>query len=151
MNKRTRPILNPDLQRLGDALLLGMHMLESGARQSGRSTRMLRALTPEHRVIVLNERQKQHLTSELRRQGRTIRSVVIADPSLPLFEASNGAVLRGGTWPTLPDHTWVEARLRHLVNEAIQQVQYELDQVDLPVTDEQVRASRQNFLSRSGF
>lgn len=150
MSKRARPILNPDLQRIGDALLLGMHLLESGARQSGRSTRMLKALTPEHRVIVTNEHHKRHLVSEFRSQGREIRRVMVADPSLPLFEASRGAVLRDGTWPTLPDHTWVEARLRHLVNEAIQQVQYELDQVDLPVTDEQVRASRQNFLYRSG-
>lgn len=97
MRRQARPILNPDLQRLGDALLLGMHMLERGARQSGRSTRMLQALTAEHRVIVTNKMHQQHLTSELSRQGRKFRHVIVADPSVPLFEASNGAVLRGGT------------------------------------------------------
>lgn len=143
-----RPILNPDLRRIADALRLGLDMMEAGARGSGRTTRMLERITPETRILVTESNHGRHLARTIADQGMAVRKIITVDPRRPLFDQPGHIVMADGTWPTLPDHTWVERRLRALVEDAVAQVQYELDQVDLPMTAEEIRAQRANYLAR---
>lgn len=147
MTLTPKPILNPDLRRLSDAIVLGLRMMEDGARGSGRTTRMLERVTPEHCVIVTTQQEGRHMAAEMKRQGLGVKAILSVDPRKPLFDPSNG-VIHSGCRPTLPDHTWVSARLQALIEDAVAQVQYELDQVDRPMTPEEIRAQRANYLVR---
>lgn len=148
MSGKPRPMLNPDLQRIADGVLMGLNAMSFAARRSGRTTRMLERITPEHRIIVTAAAEREHIMQKARSLGVLPRKILVADPTTPLYCADRQAVIRDGTWPTAPDHTWVEQRVLALVLDALEQVQYELDQVDLPQTPQERAAQRQNYLAR---
>lgn len=142
-----RPILNPDLARIADVLIGSLAAMSHGARGSGRTARMLERATPEYRVIVCTADHAKHLVRQARDAGQPVRAALPANPRQSLL-APRSVLMFDGARPTLPDHTWVEARVLALIEDAIEQVQFELDQVDVPTTPEQRLAQRQNYLAR---
>lgn len=117
----------PDLERLRHDLVLAFQMIEQGKRQSGRTTRLLQGMTPDHRVVV-GVTSTAFMRHALRRAGYPEARVFTADPQKPLVDGGQ-LVMREGTRPTLYDHTWVTARLQRLIDEAFSQIAYEMDNV----------------------
>lgn len=119
----------PELDRLRQDLDLMLQMLDHGQRRSGRSTRLVERMTGDSRVVV-GVAPKRWMQDLLRKHGFNPDRVFSADPRKPLVDHSQD-IMREGTYPTQFDHTWVTARFQTLVGEALGQIAWEMDQVNM--------------------
>lgn len=102
-------------------------MIEQGKRLSGRTARMLEGLGPDVRILT-GPVPPHHFKAEAQRAGHRDTKVFAGDPRKPAYDHGQ-PIMREGTYPTLFDHTWVTARLRVLIDDAIGRVAHEMDQV----------------------
>ncbi|MFZ0269916.1 hypothetical protein [Caulobacter sp.] len=139
MSAPTIKIRNPDLMALATTLAAGLAMAEQSARGTGRTTRMLAQVQPGDRIVAPTDNIAHFLRREVERRlpGGQVR-IDIADPRHSVF-AVGQRTMGCGSRPTLPDHTWVEMRLKALIEDAVRTVQFELDQIDEPRLDATVR------------
>jgi hypothetical protein len=126
-----KPVFGPydEVERLRAALAAALASYLLASRRSGRSSRMLREITSDHRIVTISEKEGRRLQRELRERGGPAVGYVVCGVTVPLTEQRETIMTRGSA-PTAFDHQWVSQRVEFLMAAMFERLEWDMDQIN---------------------